>query len=67
VLKNQHLKLRVAQGRVCLDALAWNWGEQASQWMQGQIVDGAFTLTENTFQEISTLQLELKDLRLAEV
>jgi single-stranded-DNA-specific exonuclease len=66
VLKEQHLKLRVTQGLASLDALAWRWGARASEWVQGQLVDAAFTLDESTFQEVSTLQLELKDLRAAE-
>ena len=66
VLKEQHLKLRVAQGSVSLDALAWRWGARAPEWIDGQLVDVAYTLDENTFQGISTLQLELRDLRPAQ-
>lgn len=67
VLKEQHLKLKVAQGPVSLDALAWRWGARASEWVQGQSVDAAFILDESFFQGIPTLQLELRDLRPAEV
>ncbi|HEY6291578.1 MAG TPA: single-stranded-DNA-specific exonuclease RecJ [Terriglobia bacterium] len=63
VLKERHLKLRVAEGERVLDALAWNWGPRAAEWSQGQRVDAAFTVDENNFQDIRTLQLELKDLR----
>jgi single-stranded-DNA-specific exonuclease len=67
LLKEQHLKLRVAQGSAILDALAWRWGARASEWVQGERVDAAFTLDESVFQEIPTLQLELRDLRPADV
>jgi len=63
VLKERHLKLRVAEGSRVLDALAWNWGPRAAEWSQGQSVEAAFTLDENNFQDIRTLQLELRDLR----
>jgi single-stranded-DNA-specific exonuclease len=65
VLKEKHLKLRVAHGSRTLDALAWNWAPRASEWTQGQTVDAAFTIDENTYQEITSLQLELKDMKAA--
>ena len=67
VLKEQHLKLKVAQGTVGLDALAWRWGARASEWGEGQSVDAAFILDASIFQDIASLQLELRDLRPAEV
>ncbi len=63
VLKEKHLKVRVAQGSRAFDALAWNWGARAAEFTAGQRVDAAFTLGENTFQGITTVHLALKDLR----
>jgi len=65
VLKEKHLKLRVAQGSRAFDALAWNWAVRAAEVPQGQQVDAAFTVSENTFQGITTVNLELKDMRAA--
>lgn len=63
ILKEKHLKLRVAQGGKSFDALAWGRAEQGSNVAGGQKVDVAFALNENVFQETATLQLILKDLR----
>ncbi|HUI41680.1 MAG TPA: single-stranded-DNA-specific exonuclease RecJ [Terriglobia bacterium] len=63
VLKERHLKLRVGQDSRVLDALAWGWGPRAVEWSAGQAVEAAFTLDENEYQGVRTLQLELKDLR----
>ena len=65
VLKEKHLKMRVAQGSRAFDALAWNWAPRAAEFPEGQRVDAAFTLAENTFQGITTVNLELKDMRAA--
>jgi single-stranded-DNA-specific exonuclease len=66
LLKERHLKLRMAQGGRILDALAWNWGGRAQEWAQGQAVDAAFCLEESMFQGIPALELELKDVRRTE-
>ncbi len=63
VLKEKHLKVRVAQGPRAMDGLAWNWAPRAAEFPQGQLVDVAFTLGENTFQGITTVNLELRDMR----
>lgn len=63
VLKEKHLKVRVSQGSRAFDALAWNWAARAPEFPQGQLVDAAFTLGENSFQGITTVNLELKDMR----
>ena len=63
LLKERHLKFRVSQGRRVLDALAWNWGPRAAEWSAGQAVDAAFTLDDNDYLGVRTVQLELKDLR----
>jgi single-stranded-DNA-specific exonuclease len=63
ILKEKHLKLRVAQGAAAYDALGWNMAGQAAGLAAGQRVDLAFTLDENTFQDVTTLQLVVKDVR----
>ena len=63
VLKEKHLKFRVAGDSRGYDALAWNWGPRAGEWTQGQQVEAAFTLDENIYEGLRALQLELKDMR----
>jgi single-stranded-DNA-specific exonuclease len=63
VLKEKHLKLRVGQGKAALDALAWRMAARAAQLSAGQPVDLAFTLESNSFQEVASLQLVVKDIR----
>jgi len=66
ILKEKHLKLRVAQGARAFDALGWGMAEQAQGLAAGQHVDLAFALDENTFQDVTTLQLVIRDLRASE-
>jgi single-stranded-DNA-specific exonuclease len=61
ILKEKHLKLRVAQGAAAYDALGWQMAEQATSLAGGQTLDLAFTLEENVFQDTARLQLVLKD------
>ncbi len=61
LLKEKHLKLRVEQDGVQMDALGWGFG----QWEPGlgnQEVSLAFQLGQNTYQSITSLQLIIKDL-----
>ncbi len=67
-LKEKHLKLKLQQGAARYDCLAWNWAERAEVLglAEGSIVDVAYKLRENTHPEFGGLELELRDLRLAE-
>ncbi len=63
VLREKHLKLKVAQGSKSFDALAWRWADKGLALRTGQMLDLAFTLDQNVFQDIATLQLVVKDIR----
>ncbi len=63
VLREKHLKLKVAQGSKSFDALAWRWADKGLALRSGQMLDLAFTLDQNVFQDIATLQLVVKDIR----
>jgi single-stranded-DNA-specific exonuclease len=63
VLKEKHLKLRVAQGQKSIDALGWGRASLARGLEPGQHVDVAFTLGENVYQGATSLQLLIKDLQ----
>ena len=63
VLNEKHLKLKVANGARDWDAIGWRKGEQASLLGTGDTIDLAFTLDENTWQGMSSLQMVIKDLQ----
>ncbi|MBI1920832.1 MAG: single-stranded-DNA-specific exonuclease RecJ [Geobacter sp.] len=60
ILKEQHLKLRVAAGGLRFDAIAFN---MASRKPTGRLVDIAFTLDINTWNGRQSLQLKVKDIK----
>jgi single-stranded-DNA-specific exonuclease len=62
VLKEKHLKLRVAGGGRAFDALMWRGVGQCPPLTRGQKVDAAFTVEQNSYQDRTTLQIILKDL-----
>ena len=62
VLQEKHLKLRVGQAARTLDAIGWGWAARAPALAAGQQVDLAFTLEENNYQDMASLQLVIKDL-----
>jgi len=76
ILKERHLKLRLAQssaanaasaaGSNSFDALGWGLADQGpalAGLAVGQELAAAFTLDENVYQGLSSLQLVLKDFR----
>jgi single-stranded-DNA-specific exonuclease len=63
VLKEKHLKLRVAQGATAMDALGWGMAERCTEIRPGDKVELAFALDENSYQGERALQLVLKDFR----
>lgn len=63
LLQERHLKLRIARDGRVFDALAWGQAERARGLACGQELDLAFTMDENVFQDVASLQLVIKDLR----
>ena len=62
ILKDKHLKLSVGTGTRPLDALGWGWAARAPPLEGGQQVDLAFTVEQNNYQGIDSLQLIIKDI-----
>ena len=62
ILQEKHLKLRVGTGARTLDALGWGWAGRVPQLQAGQPIDLAFTLEQNNYQDMASLQLIIKDL-----
>ena len=63
IVGKKHLKLRVGKGAKLFDALGWNQAKQANQFGPGDSCDMAFTLDENSYQGITSLQMVIKGLR----
>jgi len=63
VLKEKHLKWRVAQGGRTFDALGWGWAEREPLPAANRPVDLAFILDENVYQGNRTLQLIVRDIQ----
>jgi single-stranded-DNA-specific exonuclease len=62
ILKEKHLKLRVAKGGRTLDAMGWGWAARAPSLEAGQQLDLAFTIERNNYQDITSLNLIIKDI-----
>lgn len=64
LLKDKHLKLRVEQDGVEMDALGWGMGDRLESVRKKEKgpLTMAFQLSQNTFQSTTSLQLIIKDL-----
>ncbi len=63
VLKDKHLKLRVAQRTRSTAAVGWGLAAWAPTLAASQQVDLAFTVDENVYQDVASLQLVIKDIK----
>ncbi len=63
VVGKKHLKLKVENGGKGFDAIGWNQAQHARTLRPGDSVDMAFTLGENVYQGVTSLQMGIKDLR----
>ncbi|MGH9453037.1 MAG: single-stranded-DNA-specific exonuclease RecJ, partial [Terriglobia bacterium] len=66
VMKEKHLKFRVADHGRSMDAVGWNLASRCSHFKPGQALGLAFSVEENTFLDQTSLQLVLRDIREAE-
>ncbi|HST23898.1 MAG TPA: single-stranded-DNA-specific exonuclease RecJ [Blastocatellia bacterium] len=64
VLKEKHLKFRVQQASRWLDCVWWGAAGRAADLFPGDRVSLAFTLSENTYNNITQAQLTMRDLRI---
>jgi single-stranded-DNA-specific exonuclease len=60
----KHLKMKVENNGRIFDCIAFGFGEAHTKLMAGTVVDMAYTLEENHWNESTSLQLKLKDIRL---
>lgn len=65
VVGRNHLKMRVMQGGKRLDVIGFGLGERVRELSDNCMVDIVYTLEYNTFNGRTTIQIRLKDVRLA--
>lgn len=64
VMKEKHLKFRAMQNSRWLDCLWWGAGERVADIFAGDRVSLAFTISENTFNDNTQVQLTLRDMKI---
>jgi single-stranded-DNA-specific exonuclease len=65
ILGNNHLKLKVKNDGIVIDAIAYNFGKIRNEIKPyGQRIDAAYVIEENTWNGQTTIQMRIKDLNL---
>ncbi len=64
ILKDKHLKLKLMQDGRWMDCVWWGAAEVAQDVYPGDVVSLAYTLSENTYNGSTSVQLTLKDLKI---
>jgi single-stranded-DNA-specific exonuclease len=66
VLKEKHLKVRVAQTGKSCEALVWGGARDHFALAAGQQIDAAYSVQENNFEGLVGIELNTRDLKLLE-
>jgi single-stranded-DNA-specific exonuclease len=66
LLKEMHLKLSVEQNGAVFDAIGFGMPQHFSQDLTEKEVDIAFSIEENNFRGIQSIQLRIKDIKFTE-
>ena len=61
--EGKHLKLTLQDDNTIIDAIGFNLGELANQYQLGDKIDVVGNLEINNFNNIESVQINLKDLR----
>ncbi len=61
--EGKHLKLTLKDGNTIVNAIGFNMGQYAEEYLIGDKIDVIGVLEVNTFNEIKSVQINLKDLR----
>jgi single-stranded-DNA-specific exonuclease len=65
VVGKNHLKMRVRQGRSTVDVIGFGFGDMASRISsEGCLVDIVYALEYNTYNDITRIQIRLRDIKL---
>jgi single-stranded-DNA-specific exonuclease len=65
MIRNNHLKLKVRQDGIDIDAIFYNFGKFKHNLNTGnQKIDSAYVIEENTWNSQTTVQMQIKDLNI---
>ena len=64
VVGNNHLRLRVRKGSAAIDVIGFGFGDMLSQISTGSLIDAVYTLEYNTYNNVTRVQMRLKDIKL---
>ena len=65
LLKGEHLKMKVQQGKIIFDAVGFRMAELYSLVLKGKPIDLVYTIELNTWKDKTSLQLIIKDLKVS--
>ncbi|MCH7690094.1 MAG: single-stranded-DNA-specific exonuclease RecJ [candidate division Zixibacteria bacterium] len=64
VVGNNHLRLRVRKGTTVIDVIGFGFGDMLNQISTGSLVDAVYTLEYNTYNNVTRVQMRIKDIKL---
>ena len=64
VVGNNHLRMRVRKGSTVIDVIGFGFGDMLSQISTGSLVDSVYTLEYNTYNNVTRVQMRIKDIKL---
>ena len=65
LLKGEHLKMKVQQGKIIFDAVGFRMAELYPLVLKGKPIDLVYTIELNTWKDKTSLQLIIKDLKVS--
>ena len=64
VVGHNHLRMRVRKGSTVIDVIGFGFGDMLSQISTGSLVDSVYTLEYNTYNNVTRVQMRIKDIKL---
>ena len=64
VVGNNHLRMRVRKDTNVIDVIGFGFGDMLSQISTGSLVDSVYTLEYNTYNNVTRVQMRIKDIKL---
>ena len=64
VVGNNHLRLRVRKGSVSIDVIGFGFGDMLGQISTGSLIDLVYTVEYNTYNNVTRVQLRIKDIKM---
>ncbi|MEE8404591.1 MAG: single-stranded-DNA-specific exonuclease RecJ [candidate division Zixibacteria bacterium] len=64
VVGNNHLRMRVRKGTTVIDVIGFGFGAMLSQISTGSLIDAVYALEYNTYNNVTRVQMRIKDIKL---